>query len=223
MKICPAEKFLSPFLRKVLCLPVVRVMKRKEKFMKELLDLFLLFAKIGATTFGGGYAMLPIIEREIVDKRNWATIEELMDYYAIGQCTPGIIAINTATFIGEKRRGIVGGIVATLGFVAPALIVITVIAAVLQNFAEYAAVQNAFAGIRVCVCILILNAVGRLWKKSVVDKKTLAIFLVVFALSVFTNTSPVILVVASAAAGILLQRFSLKKRKDGEERSGGGK
>ena len=119
--------------------------------MKELLNLFLLFAKIGATTFGGGYAMLPIIEREIVDKRHWATIEELMDYYAIGQCTPGIIAINTATFIGEKRRGITGGIIATLGFVTPALIVITVIAAVLQNFAEYAAVQNAFAGIRVCV------------------------------------------------------------------------
>ena len=181
--------------------------------MKELLNLFLLFAKIGATTFGGGYAMLPIIEREIVDKRHWATIEELMDYYAIGQCTPGIIAINTATFIGEKRRGITGGIIATLGFVTPALIVITVIAAVLQNFAEYAAVQNAFAGIRVCVCILILNAIGRLWKKSVVDKKTLVIFLAVFVLSVFTNASPVILVIASAAAGIILRQLSARGRK----------
>ncbi len=187
--------------------------------MKELLNLFLLFAKIGATTFGGGYAMLPIIEREIVDKRHWATIEELMDYYAIGQCTPGIIAINTATFIGEKRRGITGGIIATLGFVTPALIVITVIAAVLQNFAEYAAVQNAFAGIRVCVCILILNAIGRLWKKSVVDKKTLVIFLAVFVLSVFTNASPVILVIASAAAGIILRQLSARGRKGGEERS----
>lgn len=187
--------------------------------MKELLNLFLLFAKIGTTTFGGGYAMLPIIEREIVDKRHWATIEELMDYYAIGQCTPGIIAINTATFIGEKRRGITGGIIATLGFVTPALIVITVIAAVLQNFAEYAAVQNAFAGIRVCVCILILNAIGRLWKKSVVDKKTLVIFLAVFVLSVFTNASPVILVIASAAAGIILRQLSARGRKGGEERS----
>lgn len=187
--------------------------------MKELLNLFLLFAKIGATTFGGGYAMLPIIEREIVDKRHWATIEELMDYYAIGQCTPGIITINTATFIGEKRRGITGGIIATLGFVTPALIVITVIAAVLQNFAEYAAVQNAFAGIRVCVCILILNAIGRLWKKSVVDKKTLVIFLAVFVLSVFTNASPVILVIASAAAGIILRQLSARGRKGVEERS----
>ena len=187
--------------------------------MKLLIKLYLAFLKIGTFSFGGGYAMLPIIEREIVDKRHWATIEELMDYYAIGQCTPGIIAINTATFIGEKRRGITGGIIATLGFVTPALIVITVIAAVLQNFAEYAAVQNAFAGIRVCVCILILNAIGRLWKKSVVDKKTLVIFLAVFVLSVFTNASPVILVIASAAAGIILRQLSARGRKGGEERS----
>ena len=109
--------------------------------MKELLNLFLLFAKIGATTFGGGYAMLPIIEREIVDKRHWATIEELMDYYAIGQCTPESSPSTQPLLSVKSGRGITGGIIATLGFVTPALIVITVIAAVLQNFAEYAAVQ----------------------------------------------------------------------------------
>ena len=96
--------------------------------MKDLLDLFLLFAKIGSTTFGGGYAMLPIIQKELVEKRGWATDEELMDYMAIGQCTPGLIAINTATFIGEKRKGIIGGVVATLGFTAPALVVIVIVA-----------------------------------------------------------------------------------------------
>ncbi len=176
--------------------------------MKELLDLFLLFAKIGSTTFGGGYAMLPVIQKELVEKRGWATDEELMDYLAIGQCTPGLIAINTATFIGEKRKGVIGGIVATLGFVTPALITIMIVAALLQNFADYPAVQNAFAGIRVCVCVLILNAVLKLWKKSVTDKITLLIFAAVFLLTVFTAVSPAVLVIVSGVAGIFIKQFT---------------
>lgn len=176
--------------------------------MKELLDLFLLFAKIGSTTFGGGYAMLPVIQKELVEKRGWATDEELMDYLAIGQCTPGLIAINTATFIGEKRKGVIGGIIATLGFVTPALIIIMIVAALLQNFADYPAVQNAFAGIRVCVCVLILNAVLKLWKKSVTDKITLLIFAAVFLLTVFTAVSPAVLVIVSGVAGIFIKQFT---------------
>lgn len=104
--------------------------------MNQLLDLFLTFARIGGLTFGGGYAMLPILQREVVEKRHWATEEELMDYYAIGQCTPGIIAVNTATFVGQGLAGSIGGIVATLGVVFPSLIIITVIAAFIQNFAH---------------------------------------------------------------------------------------
>ena len=127
--------------------------------MKELFELFWLFAKMGSVTFGGGYAMLPILQRELVENRGWVTNEELADFYAVGQCTPGIIAVNTSTFIGEKRRGIAGGIAATLGFVFPSLIIISLIAAFLSNFAELAVVKNAFAGIQVCVCVLILNAV----------------------------------------------------------------
>ena len=133
--------------------------------MRELLDLFWTFARVGGLTFGGGYAMLPILQREMVEKRQWVSDEELMDYYAIGQCTPGIIAVNTATFVGQKRKGIVGGIVATLGVVFPSLVIITIIAAFIQNFADLAVVKNAFAGIRVCVCVLILNAVIKLLKK----------------------------------------------------------
>ena len=114
--------------------------------MKQLLELYRAFIKIGAVTFGGGYAMLPIIQRDIVEKRGWATKEEIADYYAIGQCTPGIIAINTATFVGYKQKGVAGGIVATLGFVTPALFIITIIAALLSNFAHLPIVQNAFAG-----------------------------------------------------------------------------
>lgn len=114
--------------------------------MNRLLDLFLTFARIGGLTFGGGYAMLPILQREVVEKKKWTTEEELMDYYAIGQCTPGVIAVNTATFVGQGLAGPIGGIVATLGVVFPSLIIITVIAAFIQNFAHLAIVQNASQG-----------------------------------------------------------------------------
>jgi len=179
--------------------------------MPILLDLFLTFNRIGGLTFGGGYAMLPMLQREIVS-RGWATDEELMDWYAIGQCTPGIIAVNVATFVGYKRRGNLGGIVATLGVVFPSLVIITMIAAVLQNFAELPVVKNAFAGIRVCVCVLIANAVVNLWRKAVVDVWTLIIYILVLAGSLFTNLSPVWFVLLAAAAGLLLKVLGVKKK-----------
>ena len=182
----------------------------KEK-LKQLFGLFGAFAVVGVTTFGGGYAMLPALQREVVEKRRWASEEEVMDWYAIGQCTPGVIAVNTATFVGQKQRGIAGGIVATLGVVFPSLVIIMIIAAFIQNFAHLPAVQNAFAGIRVCVCVLILNAVVKLWKKSVVDWKTFLIFLLVFAGSVFLNISPVLYVLAAAVAGIVIRELEARK------------
>ena len=175
--------------------------------MKELLDLFLTFARIGGLTFGGGYAMLPILQREVVEKRGWATEEELMDYYAIGQCTPGVIAVNTATFIGEKNKGKIGGVVATLGVVFPSLIIITLIAAFIRNFSDLPLVKNAFAGVRVCVSVLIINAVIKLWKSSVVDKAALAIFLIVMLGSIFAKLSPIIFVIAAGAAGIIINKY----------------
>ena len=152
----------------------------KEK-VKQLWQLFVTFAIVGVTTFGGGYAMLPALQREVVDKRKWASDEEVMDWYAIGQCTPGVIAVNTATFVGQKQAGVIGGI------------------------------QKAFAGIRVCVCVLILNAVVKLWKKSVVDWKTLVIFAAVFAGSVFLSVSPVVYVVIAALAGIVVKELEAKR------------
>ena len=181
--------------------------------MNEYLDLFGTFAKVGVMTFGGGYAMLPILQREVVEHKGWATEEELMDYFAIGQCTPGVIAVNTATFVGQKQRGVLGGIVATLGIVFPSLIIITIIAAFISNFAELALVKNAFAGIRVCVVVLIVNAVVKLLKKSVVDKRTAAIFLIVMAGSLFLHISPVWFVVVSAVAGILLKNLEERAAK----------
>lgn len=179
--------------------------------MRELFNLFITFAKVGVLTFGGGYAMLPILQREIVEKNKWSTDEELMDYYAIGQCTPGVIAVNTATFIGQKNNGIMGGIMATLGVVTPSLIIITLIAAFVSNFSHLAIIKNAFAGVRVCVCVLIFNAVMKLWKNSVIDKSTLLIFIAVLIGSIFTNLSPIVFVFTSAIIGIIIKNYEVNK------------
>ena len=168
-------------------------------------DLFLTFAKVGATTFGGGYAMRPILQRELVENHGWVTSDDLMDYYAIGQCTPGVIAVNTATFVGKKVKGDLAGIVATLGVVFPSIVIITIISALISNFAQIEWVGHAFAGIRVCVCVLIFNAVLKLGKSAVKDLPAWIIFLVVAAGSVFLDISPVVYVILAALAGIILR------------------
>ena len=175
-----------------------------------LLKLFAAFARVGVLTFGGGYAMIPMLEREIVDRHGWATSEELMDYYAVGQCTPGVIAVNTGTFIGYKVAGKLGGVVATLGVIFPSFVIITVIAGIIQNFADFPAVNSAFAGIRVCVCVLIFNSVLKLWKGAIKDKAALALCLLVFVLSVFFKISPIVFVLFCAAAGILFTRLGVR-------------
>ena len=173
-------------------------------------DLFLTFAKIGVCTFGGGYAMLPILQREVVEKKGWATEEELTDYFAVGQCTPGIIAVNTATFIGYKHKGVPGGILTTLGVVFPSLVIISLLAGVITTFSHLAWVQHAFGGVRVCVCILILNAVVKLYKKAVIDGPTLLVFLAVALGSYLTPLSPVLFVLAAAVVGIALKNMGVK-------------
>ena len=178
---------------------------------KKLCTLFVAFAKVGVMTFGGGYAMLPMFQREIVEKRGWATEEEMTDYYAVSQCTPGPIAVNTATFIGQKQAGAAGGIAATLGVVFPSLLIIMFIAAFLRNFADLPLVKNAFAGIRVVVCVLILNAVLKIGKTTLRDLAAWIIFLAVFLLSVFTDLSPILFVIAAALAGVLVKNLGVKR------------
>ncbi|MDR0589578.1 MAG: chromate transporter [Spirochaetaceae bacterium] len=190
--------------------------------MKEYLDLVWTFFKMGCLTFGGGYAMLPVIERELVRRKGWASMEEVMDYYAIGQVTPGVIAVNVSTFIGYKKRGILGGILTTVGFVLPSLIIITIIAMGLQSFAESGAVQHALRGIRVAVGALILDAVRKLFKGAVKDLKALALYLVVFGLSVFFKVSPLLTVISAALAGFLLYRPRGKRDKPAGASSGSG-
>lgn len=184
--------------------------------MNEYLQLFLTFAQVGVCTFGGGYAMLPILQREVVEKRGWATEEELADYFAIGQCTPGIIAVNTATFVGAKRKGTPGGVIATLGVVFPSVVIITLIAAFLKSFAHIPAVGHAFAGVRAAVVALIASSVLKLGKTTVKDGFCVGVFAAVFLLSAFSAKlkallpavaflfSPVVYVILAGGAGLLL-------------------
>lgn len=179
--------------------------------MKILIDLFWTFCRIGGLTFGGGYAMLPMIQKEIVEEKKWATEEEVLDYYAVGQCTPGIIAVNTATFIGYKVKGIIGAIIATLGVVAPSLVIITIIAAALQNFTSYAVVQHAFSGIRVVVIALIIDAIIKLSKSSIKGLTTLIIAIIAFVLVAFIDLSPIYIVIAAASTGLISNFIRGKK------------
>lgn len=186
--------------------------------MKTLFQLFWTFMKIGAVTFGGGYAMLPILSRELVETRGWTTDEELTDYFAIGQCTPGVIAVNVATFIGNKRKGFIGGLFATLGMVFVPTIIITIIAMCLANFADNEYVKDALAGISVCVCVLVVNAVMKLWKNSVVDAVSFAVFAIAFIISIASDfflpfdISPVWLVIAGGIAGVVIKTIGGRKK-----------
>ena len=192
------------------------------------LDLFLTFARVGVCTFGGGYAMLPILQRELVEDKQWSTEEELADYYAVGQCTPGIIAVNTATFVGSKQAGVSGAVSATLGLAFPSVAIILLIAAFLQNFMEIQWVAHAFNGIRAGVVALILTSVIKLYKKAVIDWPTRIIYAVVLLLAAAGAflpmpagglgavldwlCSPVVLVVLSGVAGLCIRAAKGGKR-----------
>ncbi len=146
--------------------------------------------------------MLPLIQKEIVEKEKWATEEDVMNYFAVGQCTPGVIAVNTATFVGYKHKGAVGGVVATLGVICPSIIIITILAHFLNRFAELEMVKHAFNGIRVAVAALVLNAVIKFWKSGVKDALGVVIFAGVFILSLLFDFSSVYAIIGAIIAGI---------------------
>nr|WP_294572265.1 chromate transporter [uncultured Romboutsia sp.] len=179
--------------------------------MKELMNLFWSFCRIGGLTFGGGYAMLPMLQKEVVETHKWATEQELLDYYAVGQATPGVIAVNTATFIGYKEKGILGAIFATSGVVFPSLAIIMSIAGFIDSFSDLNIVQHAFSGIRVAVGVLILNALVNLVKGSVKDILGIILFVATFIISIFFNISVVYIVVASALIGIISDFVNRKR------------
>lgn len=174
--------------------------------MKELMELYWAFFRIGGLTFGGGLTMLPMLKYELVQKRDWISEEQLLDCYAIGQCTPGIIAINTATFVGYLRKGVVGGISATLGMMSPSVIIITVIALCLENFMDNVWLQHALMGVRGVVCALMLNTVITLAKKSLVSPVTWLICGVAFLTAMFTDIPLIVIVLAAGFLGILKEK-----------------
>jgi chromate transporter len=178
---------------------------RKERLQPSLWNIFRVFFKVGIMTFGGGYAMLPIIEREVVDNAGWVTQEEIMDYFALGQCTPGVIAVNTATFTGRKIRGNAGAIAGTAGVVCPSFLIILLVASLVKNFAHLTVVQDALAGIRICVCVLIFNAVIKMWKNAIVDRITLAMYILIVLASIVFDASPVLMVILAAIAGLIIK------------------
>lgn len=179
--------------------------------LRDLLQLFLIFFRIGAFTFGGGYAMIPILEREFVTDRGWITSEDMLNYVAIGQSTPGIIAVNMATFIGYRRRGFWGSLVATLGVIAPSLIIITVIAAFISNFSEYIYVQKALAGINIAVAVILVSAVWDLGKKSVTDMIGLALAVIAFVAVVVFDINSIWLILFALVVGISVKGGIFKK------------
>lgn len=168
----------------------------------SLWKLFILYVKIGAMMIGGGYSMLPLLIRELVEKNHLITEDELTDYMAVAQCTPGVIAINTATFVGYKLHRVIGAIVASLGVIMVPMILIIVIAAVLQNFASYPIVQHVFAGIRIAVCALITSAVYKLFKKTVVNQTSFLLFLLAFLFVAVGGVSPVFIVIGAGIVGL---------------------
>lgn len=179
--------------------------------MKELFELYWSFFRIGGLTFGGGLTMLPMLKYELAEKKAWVTEDELLDYYAVGQCTPGIIAVNVATFVGHKKRGVIGGIFSTLGMISPSLIIVSIIAAFLDQFMSNTYVAHAVGGIKVVVCALMLQTVVTMAKKTVKNKLAAIVCLIAFTLAMFTPVPTVLIVILAGIFGILLYKLGRYK------------
>lgn len=174
--------------------------------MKELLELYAAFFRIGGLTFGGGLTMLPMLKYELAEKNGWVTEDELLDYYAVGQCTPGIIAVNVSTFVGYKKKGIIGAVFSTLGMISPSLIIVSILALFLEQFMSNEIVAHAVAGIKIVVCALMLNTVVTMAKKSIVGAMGAVIAVAAFLLAVFTPIPTVLLVIVAGILGIILYK-----------------
>lgn len=187
------------------------------KRYNSLLKLFLTFFKIGAFTFGGGYAMIPLIEAEVVEKHNWITKDDILEIFAIAESTPGPIAINSATFIGYRVCGALGSAFATLGVVLPSFIIITIIAFVLQEFQSLKVVQYAFFGIRAGVLALIVKAFISMYKK--LKKTAFAYFIAAasFLVAVLVDINLIYVIIGCAASGLIYTYATLKHSKEAKK------
>jgi chromate transporter len=180
--------------------------------LKAYFSILIAFIKLGFMTFGGGYAMIPVVDRELVKKRGWITLEEVMDYYTIAQITPGVIAVNLSTFIGYRQKGIPGGVLATVAFVLPGVSLITAAAFFIQNLAHIPAVQHVFAGIRIAVGALILDTVIKMVKGVFTDWKAVILYIAAFALSAAWNVSPTLIIAGAGVTGFFACRAFREKK-----------
>lgn len=184
--------------------------------MKQLWILYKTFFIINVSTFGGGYAMLPILEKEIVNNKKWVTMEEITDYYAVSQCTPGVIAVNVATFIGYKQKKVLGGIIATLGAITPSIIIVLLLSGILEQILGYQIAKSAFSGIAVAVCALLVQALHKLIKSGIKDVYTAIVAIISAAVSILFKLSPILIVLVSGVV-TLLYKFILNKTKGGKK------
>lgn len=188
--------------------------------MKKNLTLFLTFLKIGAFTFGGGYAMIPLIQNEMVEKKKWITNEEMMDIIAIAEATPGVLAVNSATFVGYKVGKFMGSLIATLGVVLPSLIVITIISIFFKDFLEYKYVSYAFMGIRAGVAVLILNAALKMSKHFPKTKTSYILLAIAIIASLIFDIRTIYIIIFGIAAGIITSAIITKVNKTKEIKEG---
>lgn len=186
-------------------------MKSESNKLRTLFELYYEFAKIGTFTIGGGLAMMPMMERELIAKKHWITEEDLLDYYAIGQSTPGIVAVNVATFVGFRQAGIIGGIVATLGMVTPSLVIIMILAGLINSISDYPYVQKALAGINVAVAALLTSVVVKFAKKTIKKILHAVYMLTAFALVFFLKVPSVWIIIAALTAGVVISLIQVKK------------
>ncbi|MDF2838497.1 MAG: chromate transporter [Evtepia sp.] len=181
--------------------------------MHQNLDLFLSLAKISASCFGGGYAIVPLLQRDLVEKKGWITSDDLSEIFSIAQCTPGVIAVNAATYVGVRVNGGLGAVCATLGLLTPPLCIVTLVAAFFWPYLSNPWVQHALAGLQACVCALILQSVITLFRSAVLDAPSLILYLAALLLSFFTSISPAFLVIAAGLLGIAICRWRGGKSK----------
>ncbi|MCR4742110.1 MAG: chromate transporter [Treponema sp.] len=186
--------------------------KDKKEFFKILVNLFLSFFKIGSFTIGGGLAMLPMMEKELINKKKWINDEELLDYYAVSQSTPGIIAVNVATFVGYKEAGIIGGIFATLGVITPSWIIITILAFFINSISDYPMVQKALKGVNVAVAALLTSVIIKFSKKTIKNVYNAIFMLISFVLVFFFKVPSFWIIIAALLIGVLLVLIQDKKK-----------
>ena len=183
----------------------------KQSKLKRFLDLYFTFVKIGTFTIGGGLAMMPMMQKELIDKKHWMTEEDLIDYYAVGQSTPGMIAVNVSTFVGYNQLGILGGIVATLGMVSPSIIIITILAGLINSIDEYPMVQKALRGINVAVAALFTSVIVKFVKKTIKKPLHVLLMLISFTLVYFFKVQSFWIILAAILCGVVITSVNIRK------------